>query len=50
MELREIIYERDKAIKLYGEMQKNKLIEPCKECGLYDVDVYAGELKGRILC
>lgn len=48
MELREIIYERDEAIKHYGEMQKNKLIELCKECGLYDVDVYAGELKGRI--
>lgn len=48
MELREIIKQRDEAIKRYGEMQKSKLIELCEECGLYNVDVYDKKMKGRI--
>lgn len=48
MELREIINAKDEAIKKYNEMRKNKLVELCRECGLYDVDVIAKEKKGRI--
>ena len=48
MELREIINAKREAIEKYSEMQKNKLIELCRECGLYDVDVIAKEKKGRI--
>lgn len=48
MELREIIKERDEAIKHYCKVKKAKLIELCEECGLYNVDVYAKGMKGRI--
>ena len=48
MELRELINAKNEAIKKYSEMQKNKIIELCRECGLYDVDVIAKEKKGRI--
>lgn len=48
MELREIIQAKKDTVTKYDEMQKDKLIELCKECGLYDVDVIAKEKKGRI--
>ena len=48
MELRELINAKNEAIKKSSEMQKNKIIELCRECGLYDVDVIAKEKKGRI--
>lgn len=48
MELREIKKEQRAVIEKYSNMQKEKLIELCKECGLYDVDVIANSMKGRI--
>ena len=50
MELRELINAKNEAIKKYSEMQKNKIIELCRECGLYDVDVIAKEKKRSNLC
>lgn len=49
MELREITKEKNDVISKYTEMQKEKLIELCKECGLYDVDVITAGKTGRIL-
>ena len=49
MELREIVKAKNDAIAKYSEMQKEKLIDLCKECGIYDADVVAVGKKGRIL-
>lgn len=49
MELMEICEERRKLNIKYMEMMKDKLIELCRECGLYDVDVFLGKKRGRLV-
>ena len=48
MELRELYGERRTHFKRYTNMIRERLIEILRKCGLYDVDVYVKDKRGRL--